>query len=98
MGVMRSVNIGELKAHLSAHIQLVRGGEEVLILDRNKPVARLVPIRAAERSEQEQSLIARGVIVPPLRRRKSSDVLPEPQGNVSDDAMKEIWRLEREGR
>jgi antitoxin (DNA-binding transcriptional repressor) of toxin-antitoxin stability system len=40
---MKSVNVGELNARLSAHIQMVRNGEEVLVCDRNKPVARIVP-------------------------------------------------------
>ncbi len=40
---MRTAKISELKAKLSAHIQYVKSGEEVLILDRNTPVARLVP-------------------------------------------------------
>ena len=47
---MRIVNISELKARLSAHIQLVRDGEEVLVCDRNKPVARIVPSSAQGRN------------------------------------------------
>lgn len=39
---MRTAKISELKAKLSAHIEFVKNGEEVLILDRNKPAARLV--------------------------------------------------------
>ena len=58
-----------LKAQLSAHIQLVRDGEEVLVCDRNKPVARIVPCSLADHSEQEQRLIARGVLAPPLHKR-----------------------------
>jgi prevent-host-death family protein len=58
---MRSVNIGDLKARLSAHIQRVRRGEEVLVCERNKPVARIIPIRLEGRSDQERRLIARGV-------------------------------------
>lgn len=95
---MRTVNISDLKARLSAHIQMVRDGEEVLVCDRNQPVARIVPIRLDEFSEQERRLIARGVMTPPLRKRRASDSLPEPQGNVPDEVMKEIWRQEREGR
>ena len=59
---MRSVNISDLKAQLSAHIQLVRDGEEVLVYDRNRPVARIVPCHLAGHSDQEQGLIARGVL------------------------------------
>ena len=95
---MRTVKISELKARLSAHLKLVRAGEEVLVCDRNSPVARIIPIHPEEYSEQERRLIARGVLLPPRRRRQGSDPLPEPQGDVPDEVMKEIWRQEREGR
>jgi prevent-host-death family protein len=95
---MRTVNISDLKAQLSAHIQLVRDGEEVLVCDRNKPVARIVPCRLEGRSEQEQRLIARGVLTPPLHKRRASVSWPEPAGNVSDKVMEQVWREERESR
>jgi prevent-host-death family protein len=40
--LMRTVKISELKDKLSAYIRFVKNGEEVLILERNTPVARLV--------------------------------------------------------
>jgi prevent-host-death family protein len=40
---MRTVNIGVLKNQLSAYLQLVRKGEEIVVRDRNKPVARILP-------------------------------------------------------
>lgn len=95
---VKTVNISDLKAQLSAHIQYVRDGEEVLVCERNKPVARIVPVRLAEHSELEQKLVARGVLKPPLKRRRSSVSWPEPPGNVSDDVMKRLWRDERRGR
>jgi antitoxin (DNA-binding transcriptional repressor) of toxin-antitoxin stability system len=94
---MRTVKIGDLKAQLSAHIQFVRDGEEVLVCDRDKPVARIVPCEIEGFGEQERRLIARGALIPP--RKKRTDVpSPEPVGSVSDDVMQEIWRQEREGR
>jgi len=95
---MRTVNISDLKAHLSAHIQFVKDGEEVLICDRNKPVARIVPCPMSDRSEQEQRLVALGVLTPPLKRRPSAVSLPEPAGDVSDGVMEQVWREERQGR
>lgn len=95
---MRTVNISDLKAQLSAHIQFVKDGEEVLICDRNKPVARIVPCRLNNQSEQEQRLVARGVLMPPLNRRPSTVSVPEPPGDVSDDVMEQVWREERRGR
>ena len=52
----------------------------------------------ADYSEQEQQLIARGVLTPPLRKRKPSDALPGPVGNIPDGVMDQIWREEREDR
>ena len=95
---MKTVNIAELKAQLSAHIQRVRDGEEVLVCDRNKPVARIVPCRLEEHSKHEQRLIADGRLTPPLNKRPRSVSWPEPPGNVSDEVIEQVWREEREGR
>lgn len=95
---MRTVNISDLKARLSAHIQVVRDGEEVLVCDRNQPVARIVPCHLEDRSEQERRLVARGVLTPPLKKRPASRSWPKPPGNVSDKAMEQVWREERESR
>ena len=91
---MRTVNIGELKARLSAHIKLVRDGEEVLVCDRNKPVARIIPCSVEDEPERERRLIARGIMTPPLKKRSSR--LPAPAGNVSDEVMERLWREERD--
>lgn len=40
---MTDVRIAELKAHLSEHLRSVRNGDTVTVLDRDTPVARLVP-------------------------------------------------------
>jgi prevent-host-death family protein len=95
---MRTVNIGDLKAKLSAHIQLVRNGEEVLVCDRNKPVARIVPCNVDDRPEQERRLISRGILVPPRKRRRSPVSWPQPPGNVADEVMDEVWQEERKSR
>jgi antitoxin (DNA-binding transcriptional repressor) of toxin-antitoxin stability system/predicted nucleic acid-binding protein len=93
---MRTVNISDLKAQLSAHIQFVKNGEEVLVCDRNKPVARIVPCHLEDRSEQEQRLVAKGVLTPPLKKRPTTGSWPKPPGNVPDEVMARVWREERE--
>jgi len=40
---MRTVNIAELKDRLSTYINYAEAGEEIVIRDRDKSVARLVP-------------------------------------------------------
>lgn len=44
---MREIGAFEAKTHLSALLEAVEAGEEVLITRRGKPVARLVPVRPA---------------------------------------------------
>jgi prevent-host-death family protein len=41
---MKTAAVSELKAHLSEYLNQVKAGGEILITDRGKPVARLVPI------------------------------------------------------
>ncbi len=67
---MRSVKIAELKAHLSEHLRYVRRGHVVTILDRDTPVARVVPIEGTDALRVRQ---------PAKRVRKLQDVpLPRP--------------------
>ena len=44
--VMRKVGIAELKAHLSEHLRRVRRGQTLTVLDRDTPIARIVPYDA----------------------------------------------------
>jgi prevent-host-death family protein len=41
---MKSAAVSELKASLSEYLGKVKAGEEVIITDRGKPVAKLVPL------------------------------------------------------
>ena len=43
---MKHVRIAELKARLSEYLRAVREGESVTVLDRETPVAQIVPVRA----------------------------------------------------
>ena len=52
---MKSVNIAELKNRLSVYLNEVKAGEEILVRDRNQPVARIIPL-ARSRDEDEELL------------------------------------------
>ncbi len=97
---MRTAKISELKAKLSAHIEYVKRGEEVLILDRDKPVAKLVGIEPLDDfDERTRRLIAKGVLTPPIGRRKPGDKWPDPPGPMApQEAIDRMWEEEREGR
>lgn len=80
---MRSVNVADLKARLSEYLQAVRRGEELIIKNRNRPIARVSPIANGVDGDAERSrLIAEGKLVPGKRR--------------SDAAFwREFWSLPR---
>lgn len=44
IGMKNSVGIAELKSRLSHYLRVVRRGEEITVLARDTPVARLVPL------------------------------------------------------
>jgi prevent-host-death family protein len=44
---MKRVKIAELKDHLSQHLREVERGGEVEVTDRDRPIARIVPVRRA---------------------------------------------------
>ncbi|MFH0813400.1 MAG: type II toxin-antitoxin system prevent-host-death family antitoxin [Pseudomonadota bacterium] len=45
---MTTAAVSELKARLSEYLNKVKAGAEVLITDRGKPVARIVPVRRSK--------------------------------------------------
>ena len=44
--VMSKVGIADLKAHLSHHLRKVRGGRTLTVVDRDTPVAQIIPYDA----------------------------------------------------
>ncbi len=57
---MKSVNIAELKNHLSGYLNEVRAGEEIVVRDRDVPIARIVPLRTVDYGEERLRLAAAG--------------------------------------
>ena len=44
--VMSKVRIADLKAHLSEHLRKVRNGRTLTVLDRDTPIAQIIPYDA----------------------------------------------------
>ena len=76
---MKTAPVSDLKARLSEYLNQVKAGMEVLITDRGKPVARLVPIlRSKDLKESLVRMEKQGLI------RLGSGKLP-----------KDFWRMDR---
>ena len=60
---MKSVNIAELRNGLSAYLNEVMAGEEILIRDRSVPIARIVPLaHSAGHDAELLALAAQGKV------------------------------------
>jgi antitoxin (DNA-binding transcriptional repressor) of toxin-antitoxin stability system len=71
--VMNKVGIADLKAHLSQHLRQVRRGRTLTVLDRDTPVAQIIPYDAEAPLEVRRA------------SRKPSDLpLPRPPSNPTD--------------
>lgn len=83
---MRTVNIADLKNNLSAHLERVRAGEELLVKDRNRPIARLVPLDSGEDLDSEEmELAAAGLIRLPTKSLPDSFwKMPAPHVSFED--------------
>ena len=77
------MNVAELKNRLSKYLTFARGGEEVVIRDRNLPVAKLVPFSAEGADDQELMLVAAGKLRLPSIRLDVKELLKIPTGRVA---------------
>ncbi|MBI4702449.1 MAG: type II toxin-antitoxin system Phd/YefM family antitoxin [Deltaproteobacteria bacterium] len=84
---MRTVGLKVLKNRLSEYVRLAAGGETVLISDRDRVVAELVPPRQDRAATLGDALLAdavrQGYITPALRPPGRPQP-PRPVGRLSD--------------
>ena len=93
---MRSVNVAELKNQLSKYLTFARGGEEVVIRDRNLPVAKLVPLSAEGADDQELILVAAGRMRLPKVKLDVKRLLKIPTGTVAGNKAIQAVLADRE--
>jgi prevent-host-death family protein len=69
---MKAVNIAELKANLSSYLDKVAEGQEIIVRNRKKPVARIIPFETGGADQEQMILVAEGKLRPPIRRGTAS--------------------------
>jgi prevent-host-death family protein len=76
---MSNVRIADLKARLSEHLRAVRNGDTIIVLDRDTPVARIVPYTAQPLEVRRAKRKLRDLKLPrkPSKRTDSVGVLVE---------------------
>lgn len=92
---METASVSGFKTSLSAYLRLVQKGEEVLITDHGRPVAKVLPVSPTETlPEHLQEMIRDGLA------RPGSGVLPKnfwdlPRPKVSKGTLRDIMSEER---
>ena len=86
---MKYVKIAELKSHLSEHLRAVRGGYSLIVMDRQTPIARIVPYEVGPGSV---------VIRKPREGAPRLGELPMPPPVKLDVDVMDVLREEREER
>lgn len=63
-----SVGVRELKNRLSAHLELVKSGHEIVVTQRGRPIARLSPVGGEV--DRMADLVEAGIVQPPRSRMR----------------------------
>ena len=90
--------MADLRAHLSSHLSAVKAGEEVLITERGRPIAKIVPV-TGERAEEARiaDLVRAGMVREPTA--SFTDVFldhPRP-GDPEGEGVRAILEERAEG-
>jgi len=95
-GHMKTTAVANLKANLSRYLRLVKTGEEILITERNAPVAKIVPV--AELGSDLESLrdLERQGLVRLGSGRLPKDFWKLPRGKDAKSAASRALRQERD--
>ena len=72
--VMSNVRIAELKARLSEHLRAVRNGSTLTVLDRDTPIARIIPYTAQPLEIRKAKRRLRDVKLPPKPSKRTDSV------------------------
>ena len=71
---MSDVGIAELKARLSEHLRAVRNGGTLTVLDRDTPIARIIPYAAQPLEIRRARRRVRDVKLPPKPAKRTDSL------------------------
>jgi prevent-host-death family protein len=96
---MKKASVSELKSSLSEFLLGVKNGEEVLVTERGRPVARLVPALEAESADERKKRLVRAGILRAGSIRLSSDLLkPSSVADREGKTLRGLLEERRSGR
>ncbi len=75
------VGVRELRNHLSRYLDRVRDGEEIVVTDRGRAIARVLPVGVERVLDR---LIAEGVVTPAQETKRPAGQPITSKGSASD--------------
>ncbi len=94
---LKTANISELKSRLSSYLADVQRGEEIIVRDRNRPVARLAPLTTARGGDAEEAaLVASGVLRLPLDEKLPPAFWTKSRSSLTESRAARVVRRERD--
>jgi prevent-host-death family protein len=81
---MRAIGIAELKASLSETLARVKAGEEIVVTEHSRPIAKILPLWASTPAAATDDLVRSGLLrVPERKLDEAFWALPRPSGSGS---------------
>jgi antitoxin (DNA-binding transcriptional repressor) of toxin-antitoxin stability system len=92
---LRTVNVAKLKDQLSKYLSFAKDGEEILIRERNTPIAKLVPFPSDGADADELKLVAAGKLRLPKESLDIKKLFKVPTGSVKGNKAVEALLADR---
>ncbi len=89
---MPQVGIRELKDRLSGYLKRVQGGEEIVVTERGRSVARIVPVKPASLKRALKPMLREGSVRWSGGKPRGASRRPMIRGRTLADQVKEDRR------
>jgi prevent-host-death family protein len=96
---MTKVGVARLKAQLSRYLDIARRGQEVVVTERGRPIAKLVALGGADHADSRlERLIRAGVVIPGKGGVRASLRKPPRGPRVGDGVLSALLQEREESR
>jgi prevent-host-death family protein len=89
---MAQVGVRELKDRLSGYLKRVQGGEEIVVTERGRSVARIVPVKTSSLKRALEPMLREGAVRWSGGKPRGASRRPVIRGRTLADMVKEDRR------
>ena len=89
---MQTISVSDLQQNLGLYLEKVKDGDEIIVEDHNKIIARILPF---DENDEEQTLVSQGFMTLP-KKQLTDDFWETDSPEVSTEKIVETIRSERD--